>query len=34
VEQLEELEEGAARRQPGDRAEIATIGPKAREFGA
>jgi integrase len=31
---LEELEEGAARRQPGDRAEIATIGPKPRDFGA
>jgi integrase len=34
MERLEELEHAAARRQAGDKAEIATIGPKARDFGA
>jgi integrase len=34
MERLEELERRAAGRQPGDRAPVATIGPKPRDFGA
>jgi len=33
MERLEELEQAAAGRQAGDKATIATIGPKARDFG-
>ena len=34
MERLEELEQGAAGRQAGDKAKIATIGSKPRDFGA
>jgi hypothetical protein len=34
MEPLEELEQAAAGRQAGDKAAIATIGPKARDLGA